>query len=70
MSKNILNGNVNLIAKIAAIVFFLGGAYFMLWEMKPQVAKNTEHRIKFEEKVSNIETNTALILEEMRRRNE
>ena len=32
-------------------------------EIKPEIAKNTEHRIKFEEKVDNMEKNIRLILE-------
>jgi len=63
--KSLLNGNVNLIVKIAAIVFLLGAAYKTIWKMEPQVAKNTEHRIKFEEKVENMEKNIALILKKV-----
>ena len=36
-------------------------------EMQPKVEQNTEHRIKFEEKVSNIERDVGLILEEVRK---
>ncbi|HDY84148.1 hypothetical protein LCGC14_1655760 [marine sediment metagenome] len=32
-------------------------------KMQPKVEQNTEHRIKFEEKVSNIERDVGLILE-------
>lgn len=60
-----INGNLNLAWKIAAIIFLIGAAYQTLWKMEPQVAKNTEHRIKFEEKVSTMETNIALILVEV-----
>ena len=70
MAEKGLNGNLNLVWKIAAVIFFLGAAYQMLWKMEPQVTKNTEHRIKFEEKISTMETNIALILTEVRRRNE
>jgi len=34
-------------------------------EMKPEVTKNTEHRIKFEEKVNNMGKNIDLILKEV-----
>jgi len=63
--KSGLNGNLNLLWKIAAILFFLGATYQTLWKMEPEVAKNTEHRIKFEEKVSSMETNIALILQKV-----
>ena len=36
-------------------------------EMQPKVELNSEHRIKFEEKVSNIERDVGLILEEVRK---
>ena len=34
--------------------------------MKPEVPKNTEHRVKFEEKVTTMEANIILILTEVR----
>lgn len=37
-------------------------------EIKPEVGKNSEHRIKFEEKVESMEKNIVLILEEVRKR--
>ena len=69
MTKNgsKINVSLNLVWKIAAVLFFLGAAYQTLWEIKPQVAKNTEHRIKFEEKITNIEKDVALILVEVRK---
>ena len=70
MAKGTINGNINLIIKIAAVLFFLGATYQMLWEMRPEVKLNTEHRIKFEEKVSTMESNIAEILKEVKRRNE
>ena len=36
-------------------------------EIQPEVKKNSEHRIQFEEKVSTMETNIGLILEEVRK---
>ncbi len=36
-------------------------------EMQPKVEQNTEHRIKFEEKVSNIERDVSLILVEVQK---
>ena len=36
-------------------------------KMQPDVKQNTEHRIKFEEKVSNIEKNVGLILDEVKK---
>ena len=36
-------------------------------KMQPDVKQNTEHRIKFEEKVSNIERDVGLILTEVRK---
>ena len=67
MSKNgsKINVSLSVVWKIAAVLFFLGAAYQTLWEIKPDVEKNTEHRIRFEEKVSTMETNIALILKEV-----
>ena len=62
-----LNGNLNLLWKIAAVLFFLGATYQMLWKMEPQVTKNTEHRIKFEERVTTMQSDIALILKEVRK---
>ena len=36
-------------------------------KMQPKVDLNTEHRIKFEEKVDNMEKNIRLILEEVKK---
>ena len=36
-------------------------------EIKPEIKKNSEHRIKFEEKVDTMEKNIGLILEEVRK---
>ncbi len=36
-------------------------------KMQPDVKQNSEHRIKFEEKVSNIERDVGLILTEVRK---
>ncbi|MCJ7483925.1 MAG: hypothetical protein MUO31_13280 [Thermodesulfovibrionales bacterium] len=39
-------------------------------EIKPEIGRNSEHRIKFEEKVDNMEQNISLILKEVRKNNE
>ncbi len=65
MAEKGLNGNLNLVWKIAAVIFFLGAAYQMLWKMEPQVTKNTEHRIKFEERVTTMQADIALILQKV-----
>jgi predicted PurR-regulated permease PerM len=36
-------------------------------KLQPEVKQNTEHRIRFEEKVSNIERDVGLILEEVKK---
>ena len=36
-------------------------------EIKPELLKNSEHRIKFEEKVDNMEKNIVLILEAVKK---
>ena len=68
------NGYWKIIATVSGILFVMLGAaigYGMLYsdveKMKPEVPLNTEHRIKFEEKVQTMETNIALILEEVRK---
>lgn len=53
--------------KIAVVIFLVGAAYQTLWEIKPAVDKNTEHRIKFEEKITNIESDIAEILRRVRK---
>ena len=65
MTKGGINVNLNLVWKIAAIIFMIGAAYQTLWKMEPEVKLNTEHRIRFEEKVSTMETNIALILQKV-----
>jgi len=65
MAEKGLNVNLNLVWKIAAVIFFLGAAYQMLWKMQPEVTKNTEHRIKFEERVTTMQADIALILQKV-----
>lgn len=65
MTKGGINVNLNLVWKIAAVIFFLGAAYQMLWKMEPEVTKNTEHRIKFEERVTTMQADIALILQKV-----
>lgn len=65
--RNKINGNLGLAIKIAAILMLFGAAYNSLRKMEPEVAKNTEHRIKFEEKITTMEKNIAEILSEVRK---
>ena len=65
MAEKGLNGNLNLVWKIAAVIFLLGAAYQMLWKMEPEVAKNSEHRIKFEERVTTMQSDIAKILKKV-----
>ena len=68
------NGTWKIIATIGGFIVVVIGAavaYGVLGEkvstMEPDVKLNSEHRIKFEEKVSTMEKNIALILEEIRK---
>ena len=76
-----LNGTWKVIATVGGFIIVIVGAAVAYGaqcnqvdnlkvteeNMKPEVKQNTEHRIKFEEKVSTMEKNIALILEEVRK---
>lgn len=68
MAKIGLNGAMKWIITAAGVLIAVGAIYKTVCDMEPEVKANTEHRIKFEEKVLTIEKNTMLILEEMRKR--
>jgi len=65
-----MNGNVKTYGAmiITIIVLAVGIIYgysrmeYQVGEMQPEVKKNSEHRIQFEEKVSAMEKNIVLIL--------
>ena len=68
------NGTWKVMVTVGSFIIVIIGsaiAYGMLCktvtDMEPEVKKNTEHRIRFEEKVSTMEANIGLILEEVRK---
>ena len=68
------NGTWKVIATVGTFIIVIVGAAIaygalcnQVTTMKPEVIQNTEHRIKFEEKVSTMEKNIELILEEVRK---
>ena len=68
MAKAGLNGWTKWVIVLASTLLAIGGIYKTICDMEPEVKANTEHRIKFEEKVTNMETNIGLILEEVRKK--
>ena len=75
MTKTKSNGTWKMIATLGGFLLCLIGAavgygrlYGDVERMKPEVPKNTEHRIKFEEKVTTMEKNIGLILDEVRKK--
>ena len=69
-----LNGTWKVIATIGGFLIVIVGAaitYGALHEkvvkMEPDVAKNNEHRIRFEERVSNMDIKIDKILEEVQK---
>lgn len=67
MAKSGLNGAMKWIITVAGMLVAVGAIYKTVCDMEPEVKANTEHRIKFEEKVSTMEENIKLILEEVRK---
>jgi len=70
-----MNGTWKVIATIGGYITILLGAavaYGVLREkvcgMEPEVKRNSEHRIKFEEKVTNMDRKIDKILEEVRKK--
>ncbi len=73
------NGTLLNLGKWAIAILFSAGAVYgvvhfrltaveaNITEVKPEVKQNTEHRIKFEEKVITMEKNIGLILVEVRK---
>jgi len=77
--NNMINGNIKTYGAMAItiIVLIVGIIYGYATlghqvedntEMQPKVELNSEHRIKFEEKVDNMEKNIGLNLDEVRKR--
>ncbi len=70
MAKN-GNGIWKVITTIGIIVvgaaIAWGALYKTVGDMEPKVEKNTEHRIKFEEKVTNMDEKIDKILEEVKK---
>jgi len=62
MAKMGLNGAMKWIIMVAGVLIAVGALYKTVNDMEPEVEANTEHRIKFEEKVSTMETNISRIL--------
>jgi len=62
MAKTGLNGAMKWIITVAGVLIAVGALYKTVNDMEPEVKANTEHRIKFEEKVSTMETNISRIL--------
>jgi len=57
--------NGNLWKLLVAIGIAIATCVALVQDIRPDVKANTEHRIKFEEKVSTMETNIALILKKV-----
>lgn len=68
MANKRFNGAMKWVVMLAGILIAIGAIYKTVCDMEPEVKANTEHRIKFEEKVSTMEKNIALILEEVRKK--
>jgi len=69
-----MNGTWKVIATVGTFIIVVVGAAIaygalsnQVETMKPEVKLNSNHRIKFEEKVSTMEKNISLILEEVRK---
>jgi len=62
MAKMGLNGAMKWIITVAGVLIAVGALYKTVNDMEPEVEANTEHRIRFEEKVSTMETNISRIL--------
>jgi len=62
MAKTGLNGAMKWIITVAGVLIAVGALYKTVNDMEPEVEANTEHRIRFEEKVSTMETNISRIL--------
>jgi hypothetical protein len=64
---NGINGMMKWIVTLAATLIIVGSLYKTICDMEPEVRKNTEHRIRFEEKVTNMDGKIDEILKEVRK---